>query len=151
MRPAGFEIQADPQNRSLRVKAILHLLFSFRGRINRKQWWFGIGIGYTFSLCVTLPIYFSPKATWIVVLWIPALWIMLALHIKRSHDRNRPFWWGILVLIFCGAAGVLLTVLPGLRGIGLILWIIAFGCLPGDAGKNRYGPPPKPLFEKASD
>ena len=139
-----------------KVKAIIYLLFSFRGRISRKQWW---GCGFPVSF-ISLPYVILmiggsfdisgnptfPNFLIAVLMSLPLLWILLALHIKRNHDRNRPFWWTILVLIFCMFAWVILAVLPGLRGISPILWIVVFGCLRGDAGKNRYGPPPKPLF-----
>ena len=132
-----------------KVKAIIHLLFSFRGRISRRQWWFGIGVSYVFIFILYLfvvAVSIDLQYELFGLLGIPFLWILLALHIKRNHDRNRPFWWTILVLIFCMVAWVILAILPGLRGISPILWIVAFGCLRGDAGKNRYGPPPKPLF-----
>lgn len=131
------------------VKAIIYLLFSFRGRISRRQWWFGIVVGYALMLCITFPAAFIPNPTLQAVLWIPALWILFALHTKRHHDRNRQGWWTIIAIISAMATWILLAIIPGLRGIILILWIVFFGCLRGDAGKNRYGPAPKPLFKQA--
>ena len=130
------------------MKAIIYLLFSFRGRISRKQWWCGLPVSYISLQFIIEIIAVNPNNFLAAVLMsLPFLWVPLALHIKRHHDRNRPFWWTILVLIFCIVAWFIFAILPGLSGISAILWIVIFGCLPGDAGKNRYGPPPKPLFK----
>lgn len=136
-----------------KVKAIIYLLFSFRGRISRKQWWFGIGVSYAFifilyifvlavSIDLQTELSIDLPDELFVLLWIPFLWVPLALNIKRHHDRNRPGWWTIITLAIWGV----LLIIPGVRGIVPILWIVFFGCLRGNAGKNRYGPPPKPLF-----
>ena len=142
------------------MKAIIYLLFSFRGRISRKQWWFGIGVSYAFisilyifvlavSIDLQTELSIDLQNELFVLLWIPFLWVLLALNIKRHHDRNHPGWWTIITIISAIAIWILLSITPvtGLRGIIPILWIVFFGCLRGDAGKNRYGPPPKPLFK----
>lgn len=146
MRPAGFEIQANPHNRILQVKAILHLLFSFRGRISRKQWWFGLVVLGILSVpgSLILSLMLAPIQTSDVikdvigVVGIPMLWILFALNTKRLHDRNRPGWW------------ILIALIPVVGAIYCI-WQIAF--MSGNKGQNRYGPPPQPLFssEKESD
>lgn len=133
------------------VKAIIYLLFSFRGRISRKQWWFGFVVWWLFSLCIgTMVELIDSIATnglGAIPAWIVILWSVFALHTKRHHDRNRPGWWTIIAIISAMATWIMLAIIPGLRGIILILWIVFFGCLRGDVGENRYGPTPKPLFK----
>ena len=140
------------------MKSIIYFLFSFRGRINRRQWWFGILAVYplVFILLIFSAAIFVDLKTELSIdlpsivgglVLIFSLWILLALHIKRQHDRNRPVWWTMIAIISAVAIGIVSTIIPGLRGIILILWIVFFGCLRGDTGENRYGPPPKPLFK----
>ena len=139
------------------VKSIIYFLFSFRGRINRRQWWFGILAWYTFvsilylfsaALYIDLETELSIDLQSILggLIGILSLWILFALHIKRHHDRNRPGWWTIIAIISAMATWIMFKIIS-LHGIIVILWIVFFGCLRGDAGKNRYGPPPKPLFK----
>ena len=141
------------------MKAIIYLLFSFRGRITRKQWWFGVSLS-SFPSLYLWELYIMNLKIWKNgnLLWIPialslicCLWMFFAVSLKRHHDRNRPESWTIIVAIFAIPFWILGLVpypgLSGLRGLITFLWIIFFGCLSGDAGKNRYGPPPKPLFK----
>ena len=129
------------------VKAIIYLLFSFRGRISRKQWWFGSPVSYFCFHFIIETIAINPNNFFAAALIsLPFLWVPLALNIKRHHDRNRPGWWTIIVLLCAIPPWVVSANFPALRGIILVLWIVFFGCLRGDAGENRYGPAPKPLF-----
>lgn len=120
------------------VKAILHLLFSFRGRISVGQWWFGLVVPMGISVVAAVPIPISEVLGGVV--GILMFWILFAINTKRLHDRNLPGWWILIALI-----PILGTIYCG--------WQIAI--LPGDEGINRYGPPPKTLFkfkkEPASD
>ena len=112
------------------VKAIIYLLFSFRGRISVGQWWFGFVVG----LCIAFAAAAIPNPDLQAVLSIPFIWMLFALNTKRLHDRKLPGWWMLIGLIpivgfiYCG-------------------WQIAF--MSGDEGKNKYGPAPKPLFKQA--
>ena len=128
------------------VKAIIYLLFSFRGRINRRQWWCGMPISWFSLLFIREAIAVNPNNFFAAALVsIPFLWVLFALQIKRHHDRNRPVLWTIFTMVTWGVAWVMLSVV-NLHVIITLLWIVFFGCLPGDAGENRYGPAPKPLF-----
>ncbi|MYA99288.1 DUF805 domain-containing protein [Candidatus Poribacteria bacterium] len=144
------------------VKSIIHLLFSVRGRINRKQWWFG-GSVCSFPSYLLWQMYIMNLRIWRSgnLLWIPialllicCLWMFFAMSLKRHRDRNRPEWWTIFLAIvaipFWMLGGLVPGVLQGFHGVITLFWIIFFGCFPGDAGENRYGPPPKPLFRKES-
>jgi len=60
------------------------------------------------------------------VLYIPLLWVSLAVQVKRWHDRGKPGTMALIGLIPC---------------IGGIWVFIECGCLPGDPRPNVYGYP----------
>ncbi|MEN8040981.1 MAG: DUF805 domain-containing protein [Actinomycetota bacterium] len=110
------------------------LFFSFDGRINRGKFWAGIGMMWLLALIVGGIIGFglfavSKALGWIVfiVVYAAALWIGLALSVKRWHDRDKSGWW------------ILIGLVPIIGG----LWaLIETGFLPGTDGNNQYGPDP---------
>ncbi|HEY6604514.1 MAG TPA: DUF805 domain-containing protein, partial [Xanthobacteraceae bacterium] len=86
----------------------------------------------------------------LVILYIPLIWINLAIGAKRLHDRDKSAWW---LLLFYAAPGILSTAGSQMEDVGfIILHIISFsisvwafvelGCLRGTPGANRYGPDP---------
>ena len=119
------------------------ILFSFTGRIPRRQYWAAIGIqiGAIFVLAliagILLPIFKKdgdPSSLFIallVILGIPvvvfAIWAGLAVGVKRWHDRGKSGWW------------MLLGFIPYL---GAIWTFIECGCLRGTEGPNRFGEDP---------
>ena len=113
-----------------RVLANHRYLFSFKGRINRALWWVHylsvvlilVGMGATQEDSA------EPSGLLLLlftVLFIPFIWIGLAVQVKRWHDRNKSGGW------------VLLPLLPIIGG----LWaLIELGFLKGTNGDNEYGP-----------
>ena len=106
-----------------------NILFSFEGRINRKQYW-----SYVIPLIIILfllpAIIFgveSKEAGTITLIGsLLTLWPSLAVQVKRWHDRNKSGWW------------VLIAIIP-IIGI----WaLIENGFLKGDEEENFYGQPP---------
>ena len=93
----------------------MRLLFSFKGRIGRAKFWLGaLGTGVIWTLLFGFifatmgPIEPAPgqqmqiPAAAIIamaIVYIPMLWISLALTIKRGHDRGRSAWWQLLALV----------------------------------------------------
>jgi uncharacterized membrane protein YhaH (DUF805 family) len=86
----------------------------------------------------------------LVILYIPLIWIGLAIGAKRLHDRDKSAWW---LLVFYAAPGILSTAGNRLEDVGfIILHVISFaisvwafvelGCLRGTPGPNRHGPDP---------
>ena len=70
----------------------------------------------------------SPAANMVLVmLYVPLIWISLALGVKRWHDRNKSGWW------------VLIGMIPI---IGPLWQFIEAGCMRGTVGANQYGPDP---------
>ena len=61
------------------------------------------------------------------LLYIPAVWIGLAVAVKRWHDRDKSGWW------------VLIGMIPL---IGAVWTFVENGCLRGTVGPNTYGPDP---------
>ena len=133
-----------------------HLLFGTRGRIGRAGWWIAscllIVIGFavlsaigTFNVILT------------IILSLLALLIaycVLAVAVKRLHDRNKRGWW---VLLFALAPIMLASIVSAFDEeldpilnyaawaivLVLALWaLLEFGLMPGTAGLNRYGPDP---------
>lgn len=113
------------------------ILFSFKGRIPRRQYWGGTGI----LMLGALPILFiinligeseSGAVTIVgglvgIVAYIAIIWASLALGIKRWHDRDKSGWWMLIAFI------------PIIGGI----WaFVEQGCLRGTEGANSYGDDP---------
>lgn len=109
-------------------------LFSFRGRMRRRDYWL-----YSLPvLLVSLPVFiYTPQenAAGNLALELLSLvilgfvfWASAALNIKRLHDRNKSGWW------------IIVTFLPV---IGPVFVIIELGILDGTKGPNQYGNDPK--------
>ena len=128
---------------------LTQLLFSFKGRINRKPWWVAsLGAGFAASLLTAIleavarsagetivnPVTHQFEPTGIFGLAISLIglvnaWIAFALSVKRLHDRDRTGWWllwQILVII-----------------VAVILIVVAIRCRrnKGRCGM-RWRPPP---------
>lgn len=144
------------------------LFFGFRGRINRAKYWLalliffiidvvlaliglGVGKGVAFQIVscgVNMAIFVS----------------MIAISIKRLHDRDRSAWWLLLLyiapLLLIVVGGFLLWSLAGsfgdardvsllllrlcvLGGIAFCIWgLVEIGFRRGTAGYNRFGTDP---------
>ena len=102
-----------------------HYLFSFSGRINRAKQWAFILVGIAFQIIITVVIsttigfqaifdvvrsqtglreFLQSNQAYmagiiICVLWLIVLYMDLAVHAKRLHDRNKSAWWLIVFLI----------------------------------------------------
>ncbi|SMF05625.1 Uncharacterized membrane protein YhaH, DUF805 family [Alteromonadaceae bacterium Bs31] len=107
------------------------ILFSFSGRIPRKTYWLSF-LGLIAALIVLIVLLVligvseSVLSILTLIIYIPALWISLAIQVKRWHDRDKSGWW------------VLISIIPI---IGPIWAFVENGCLAGDEGVNRFGPP----------
>jgi uncharacterized membrane protein YhaH (DUF805 family) len=140
--------------------SMTQLLFSFQGRLNRKPYW--MTVIATMVIIIVLLLFAlilirehrfefaGLTLALLVILYIPLIWIGLAIGAKRLHDRDKSAWW---LLVFYAAPGILSTAGNRMEEVGfIILHIISFGisvwafvelgCLRGTPGPNRYGPDP---------
>jgi uncharacterized membrane protein YhaH (DUF805 family) len=110
---------------------LMSLLFSFRGRVKRLQFWVVtlvlIGWGATFQQFMgpygpENPMTIGPVIVTLANFFV-VLWIWLAVQIKRWHDRDKSGWWAALNLI---------------PVIGQVWILIECGFLPGTVGTNRF-------------
>lgn len=110
------------------------ILFGFQGRIPRRLYWAGIGIWIGIIFVLGFIIGLIANATenpnllgLMAVVYIPYLWSLIALQVKRWHDRGKSGWF------------VLVNLIPFVGGI----WaLVECGCLRGTQGPNLYGQDP---------
>jgi signal peptidase I len=128
----------------VRRRAMVSLLFSFRGRINRETYWpwlvsasaVEIVLLYasfliSFAVADNLRVY-RPAQLWIwllanfvvIGLMLVVDWISFALLAKRFHDRGRSGWWSLLGFV------------PILGSLGVMAYT---ALLPGNPAANRHG------------
>ena len=158
------------------------ILFSFGGRINRAKFWLGLlvyllldrvlyatwtvqhlegpfkwpdlSLSNVVSSYVAFLEYVVPILAWAFV----PFWCLLAIGVKRLHDRGKSGWW---MLVFILPGGIRNTVESGyfyhgtkdwptwiaidlsIAAIIVLFWaIIELGLLRGTAGANQYGENP---------
>jgi uncharacterized membrane protein YhaH (DUF805 family) len=140
--------------------SMTQLLFSFQGRLNRKRYW----LTSITILVIILLILFSAlflirehqfalaglEFVLLAILYLPLMWVGLALGAKRLHDRDKSAWWLLLFYFVPGILGTTADRIEG--GTGILLHIAGFaitvwafvelGCLRGTVGPNQYGPDP---------
>jgi|SRR5579871_6282907 len=117
---------------------IMHLLFSFQGRIRRLHYWLGaIGAGLVVGVVVgilgSMAGFASGSPNGLVlaligVIYLALFWVSIALGVKRCHDRDKTGWFLLIGLI------------PIIGGLWLL---VDLGFLDGTQGPNKYGPSPK--------
>ena len=134
-------------------------LFSFQGRLRRKDYWISSIIIWiaiaAFSVFVISVLtrsvgnspagaqtsateFLAANATLLLIFFgvmLIALWPSMAIGVKRCHDRDKSGWWMLLWFV--------LSLVPY---IGILAWawqFIELGFLDGTQGSNRFGPSPK--------
>ena len=126
-----------------------------RGRINRSTFWLHyvlpiVGLGLL-ALFADLAFGFTDTATlaattsvggaadlglFSTVVSLLTIVPSISSNVTRLHDRGHSAWWLLLALIPL---------------VGPILLLVQTGFLRGDAGPNRYGPPPGVPLPPAGD
>jgi uncharacterized membrane protein YhaH (DUF805 family) len=106
------------------------LFFGLRGRVSRRDYWlYGvltpIGLAALGHALLGIAQVAAAHADRVVNLLL--VWPVLAVSVKRWHDRDKSGWW------------VLLNLLPV---IGWIWALIDNGFLRGTSGPNRFGDDP---------
>jgi len=115
-------------SRDTRKMDLMALLFSFRGRVNRGDFWYAtllvlsvfivLSIGLSAAFGGAIPGVLS------VALYVLLYWSLAALSLKRYHDLGRSGWW------------LLLLAIP-LIGPAWVLWTLFFR--KGQPFENRFG------------
>jgi serine/threonine protein kinase len=131
MKMALMGEQPVPEDEPAQIR-LAHMLFSFRGRLNRGQYFkASLAIAAYFAVIALLVsaaanIADDSLAISAALMILFGAWAGLAIAAKRLHDRNRPGW-------------LLLTsvLLVPIVWLAFELWFI-----PGTAGANEYGPEP---------
>ncbi len=144
------------------------LLFGFSGRINRGKYWFALLLNMLAWACFVAlcfawlgeldPALLLRTAGSAPMIRISALilaffwgWSVIAIGIKRLHDRGRSGWWLLPFWFVPGilSSGNLLMDEPGssvtlnLATQAIGTWaFLELGCLKGTDGPNAYGPDP---------
>lgn len=96
------------------------LLFSFKGRISRREFWVFFGpVIVVFGILDTIAPEVGP-----LILGAIIFWPFLAVSVKRWHDRDKSAWWTLIILVPL---------------IGVFWWWIECGFLAGTEGDNRFG------------
>jgi uncharacterized membrane protein YhaH (DUF805 family) len=116
-------------------------LFSFQGRVGRQTFWLTqLGMMVAVLVVVLVASLFAGASDQtgssagagilgilLLLLYIPFVWIGLAVSAKRWHDRDKSAWW------------ILINFVPLIGGI----WaLIENGFLRGTEGPNSFGEDP---------
>lgn len=124
-------------------------LFSFKGRIGRRDFWIWIGVwvvglAILFTLAGAGMMPYSTAGLFLSGSLIPTA----AVVVKRLHDRNKKGWWALLFipawLLFAGNWEIfgsfwqwgLGRFLPTLI---VVMMLIDLGSFMGTPGSNRFG------------
>jgi uncharacterized membrane protein YhaH (DUF805 family) len=142
----------------------LHVFFSLKGRINRKEYWGGTLASLPLSIFLILLISDSIRTSPTglpepeqhalagAISFVAMSYVNMALLRKRMHDFGRSGWWAtpviiILMIAHVGAAVIQRHPSPQeAAGVGaafvllFVCWLI-IGLHRGDPGSNKYGPP----------
>jgi uncharacterized membrane protein YhaH (DUF805 family) len=140
--------------------SLSQLLFSFQGRLNRKPYWMtAIAITILVIVLILLALGMVGEREFgaaigvvalLIILYIPLIWVGLAVGAKRLHDRDKSAWW---LLLFYAVPSVLSGAADRMDDIGggvlhlvsfaITVWaIVELGFLRGTPGPNSYGPDP---------
>jgi uncharacterized membrane protein YhaH (DUF805 family) len=133
-------------------------LLSFKGRIGRPLYLvITIPLAFIFLLCIVWGLFAvsssDPNGTIDILRisaigWIVCVWPYFAAGVKRCHDRGKSGLWYLAWTIGCLACWIGGVVLQSWyvahAGNLIALWtLFEMGALKGEAGPNRYGPPPE--------
>lgn len=136
----------------------LHHAFGFSGRANRAKFWLIPLVplaAIVLLVMLSIPGSDSPFTGFggllLPVVMLIAMWVGIAVTVRRLHDRNKSGHWAWLYL---GAPAILngldaATGNPGnvtvvtLIGFAITLWyLVDCGFIKGTQGPNKYGPDP---------
>lgn len=100
---------------------LVPILFSFEGRIGRESYWLFLAACLGLSIVMQILVG-TPTESQAMIFWLILLWPVLAVIVKRYHDRNKSGLWSLVHIV--------------IPPVG----IIECGFLRGTSGSNRFGP-----------
>jgi uncharacterized membrane protein YhaH (DUF805 family) len=116
---------------------VLQLFLSPRGRVRRRTYWLNMFLPlFVISWSLAFIEAHAKLGGLLLGCWyLLVIWPVIAITIKRWHDRDKAGWWLLIVLIpFLGWA-----------------WnLIECGILSGTGGANRFGPDPRGRTEQGA-
>jgi len=78
-------------------------LFSFQGRADRKTWWASFVVGtivMAISTFLDLCLLAKGQGVFLTLISLAVIgWPMLAIQVKRWHDRNKSGFWSLIGFI----------------------------------------------------
>ncbi len=123
----------------------------FSGRARRSEYWFFVLFNLLISLLIGLVVAFIDTIflnIYLLVIWLPS-W---AVSVRRAHDSGRPgifvslsfilgavIWIEEYFVLFDSDISLFFIIVQ--MALGIIVFIITL--IPGNEGKNEYGPDPK--------
>lgn len=124
-------------------------LFSFKGRIGRRDFWIWIAL-WMFAMVVLFVLadrglLRTQNAAFLLVC---LLWPTAAVVVKRLHDRGKSGLWALTIILawmlFAGnwamlPGPIMWTVSLLIPAAILMLLMLELGALSGNAGENKYG------------
>jgi uncharacterized membrane protein YhaH (DUF805 family) len=124
-------------------------LFSFKGRIGRRDFWIWIGAWIAAMLILFAAAYNVWLSTQTAAFALVCLlWPTAAVVVKRLHDRGRSGLWALLVILawmlLAGNWSMLPSMLPWLVGrllptIIFVMILIDLGAFVGTQSENKFG------------
>ncbi|MBU1377541.1 MAG: DUF805 domain-containing protein [Alphaproteobacteria bacterium] len=138
-------------------------LFSFQGRARRGVYWLStvplalimlVAVGLTMAEDERVPVAVIVFAVAVIAVTLLGI---IAVSVRRLHDRNKSGWWMLLYWLAPtllapgveGEAALISLPIPGantvfaLLSVGLSVWsFVDLACLKGSPRGNRFGPDP---------
>lgn len=124
-------------------------LFSFKGRIGRRDFWIWIGTWIVAMLVLFGLAYNNWLATQTAAFALVCLlWPTASVMVKRLHDRGRSGLWALLIILawmlVAGNWSMLPSILPWVVGkliptVIFVMTLIDLGAFVGTQGENKYG------------
>ncbi len=100
-----FVTEVKRSARNPRHQGLAWILLSFEGRIPRRVYW-AASLGSTavyyaavFAIVAGLGEESELGTGLLLLLYIPMIWVTLAVAVKRWHDRDKSGWWVLIGLI----------------------------------------------------
>lgn len=133
------------------------LFLRLDGRIGRRAFW----LGFVATLaCIAIAELMTRVLGLGLVVMLALIYPLIAVLVKRLHDRGRSGWWAVLLaaplgasalaavvarILGLGQAGIERTATLGIWiGVGVIaaVAIVELGLRRGHPGYSEHGPPP---------